>query len=705
MLSLEPEPLPPQLALLRDLLGALYATLPLLKARGKLTTFTNLKGPIQNLSSRSLKIDHLRQIKAIYPDAFGWQHVLVAAGRSGRQEEQLMLSLTPAEKLQRRHEEASVAADGTIVGTPTRKCIGGGSGGGVRTPSKAALLSPYKGASGGPATPKSGCSASLQGTMQQQREFLGLLRAHLHQNKASLGKEEELPMAPLPAPAAPLVRDSTPLRRHGSSGGGLGSLDGGAGALPLTPQTGASGRAAMSPLMTPPAKGAMTPGGGDGAVRSLVFSPVPASKQPVPRFNAGAAAPVGGTTPGRKRSALGVQLPSGTPERSGAGASPFSPRGAGTGVGQAAGMRPSRLCFETAAAEVKAQQEAGEGDAKGGLARPRRLSFEDGPARRPSKALLDDDDAADGAAAEQLAPPARQGSGSSGGGGSFTGRQLSGGLQFELKASTMALLDRAASAQVRVEQARQAAELSSRHHLDLAPSTFEVLRCVFGSKGPCAMPREQVEAQIRSRSTSKSGLCAEDAAEQLQLMLRLLPAWIRLDHPQGVALANMKQAIRIHRRTPWPELRQQLLRRVEEARQEAATAAGRDAEAAAAAEAADLARAALGAAVKRAEAAAAAQAGSGGAGQVAGASGGDGEEEVEQPSGGDQDEEAGGDQEQQQQQGCSGGGEPQAVAAASIGSGADGDADGTAVCVDGCVEVEQEDLAVCLKARVWGASQ
>jgi hypothetical protein len=54
------------------------------------------------------------------------------------------------------------------------------------------------------------------------------------------------------------------------------------------------------------------------------------------------------------------------------------------------------------------------------------------------------------------------------------------------------LLDRAASAQVRIEAARQAAELSARHHLDLAASTFEILKGIFGNKGPCAMPREQV---------------------------------------------------------------------------------------------------------------------------------------------------------------------------------------------------------------------
>jgi hypothetical protein len=64
------------------------------------------------------------------------------------------------------------------------------------------------------------------------------------------------------------------------------------------------------------------------------------------------------------------------------------------------------------------------------------------------------------------------------------------------KPASPQLLDRAASAQARVEQARQAAELSARHHLDLAAATFEVLRRVFGDKGACAMPQEQVCAGV-----------------------------------------------------------------------------------------------------------------------------------------------------------------------------------------------------------------
>jgi hypothetical protein len=254
------------------------------------------------------------------------------------------------------------------------------------------------------------------------------------------------------------------------------------------------------------------------------------------------------------------------------------------------------------------------------------------------------------------------------------------------------LLDRAASAQVRVDQARQAAELTARHHLDLAPATFEVVKGLFGNKGPCAMPRETLLRDLRARTTSKTGLSPADAEEQLRLVLRLLPAWIRLDHPAGVSLADMRVVVRIHRRTPWPELRQQLLERVAAARAAAVPVAGRDAEAAAAAEAADRAQELLDAAVARAKATAAAQAISGGSGGGAACSsdggGGDCEASVDQAASDDEEEEGNAAEEEgSAEQPRAPGPSPSKGAAAVAAAGA---------------QVEPETLAACLKARIWG---
>jgi len=247
-----------------------------------------------------------------------------------------------------------------------------------------------------------------------------------------------------------------------------------------------------------------------------------------------------------------------------------------------------------------------------------------------------------------------------------------------IRTTTPQLLDRAASAQVRVDQARHAAELSAHHHLDLAAATFEILKGYFGNKGPCAYPREQLVKELRARSTAKTGLSPPDADEQLRLMLRLLPAWMRLDHPAGVSLADMRVVVRIHRRMPWPELRRQLLERVAAARVAAVAAAGKDAEAAAAAEAADLAQAALDAAVARAEAAAAAQDSGGAASSVAKDGAVDDAEEAEGSESAAADEQADGD-----------GSPAQADVAVAVTAG----------------RVEPEALAACLKARIWGQQQ
>jgi hypothetical protein len=187
--------------------GALYATLPLVRSRGQLTTFPNLRGPVQNLSSRNLKVAHLQQIKALYPDAFTWQHVLVPSGRSGRQEEQLLLGITPFARLASQQlasldggEQARLEADEQqaqptpsrratrsssakgAAATPTKRGDGGSAAG---TPVKRVgsagtpgLLSPGRSGSGA-----IGCSASVSGTLQQQKEFVAALRGFVAGSK------------------------------------------------------------------------------------------------------------------------------------------------------------------------------------------------------------------------------------------------------------------------------------------------------------------------------------------------------------------------------------------------------------------------------------------------------------------------------------------------------------------------------------------
>lgn len=218
----------------------------------------------------------------------------------------------------------------------------------------------------------------------------------------------------------------------------------------------------------------------------------------------------------------------------------------------------------------------------------------------------------------------------------------------------------------------------------------------------CFLPPPQVVIQIRTRSTCKSGLSPSDAEEQLRLMLRLLPSWIRADHPTGgVGLAELsrKVMVRIHRRTPWGELRQQLADRVEEARRAGAVPqAGMDAEAAAAAEAADLAAAALDAAVLRARHAAEAQAGPEAEAEAEGGAGVEGAEGRGPGVEGELSEGREGSVEE------SGKEDEGGVLAGAGAGGSNGDQKLQGLMAKGAKgsKVDQEALAACLKARVWG---
>lgn len=64
-----------------------------------------------------------------------------------------------------------------------------------------------------------------------------------------------------------------------------------------------------------------------------------------------------------------------------------------------------------------------------------------------------------------------------------------------------------------------------------------------------------------------------DASEQLELMLRFVPEFLRTINASGQSLAGMTQSVRINRQVPWATARQKLLAAAREARSVGATAA------------------------------------------------------------------------------------------------------------------------------------
>jgi hypothetical protein len=54
------------------------------------------------------------------------------------------------------------------------------------------------------------------------------------------------------------------------------------------------------------------------------------------------------------------------------------------------------------------------------------------------------------------------------------------------------LLEKVTNSQVQQERADRTKELEQQRALDMLPGTFDVLRAVFGDKGPCVKPKSEV---------------------------------------------------------------------------------------------------------------------------------------------------------------------------------------------------------------------
>ncbi|KAF8072991.1 hypothetical protein HT031_000651 [Scenedesmus sp. PABB004] len=512
-----PEQLPPGLLLLNQLLGAVYVTLPLVRSRGKATTFQNLRVPVQNFSGRDFQarapggrgprralpvgstaapalpdggrraptraaprprapasqVRHVQQMRALCPEALGWEHLLTTNATTRKPEQQLLLKLAPG-------------AD----------------------------------------------------TVAMQQLFFKRLQQHARAHPGA-----EAPLAELPPLAGPNARDCTPSRRALSSGD----------LLPGTPQTAPPGRrrrcahaqrlrhagggpaepAAQAavrdvrprrrgrggPDEPAPARGRAGKGrpakDGEGG---LSFSPEP--RQPAAALLSPAAGAGLFGTPSRDGGA-------GTPQRGGDGDEPS----AGT-----PGLRPNRLFGTPVATATPQQAPAGRrpadlhatpeaapapapAAAPGGV-KARKLTFEAALPKAPAAKA-----AAAAPAEAQPAPAAKP-----------------GGLTFELGASAMALLRQVSSVEVQQSKAARQQELEQERALDMLPGTFDVLRGVFGERGACVKPKAEVVMLLRQKSTCRAGMSPAEAGEQLELMLRLVPEFVRAVHTGGQSLAGLTQS-------------------------------------------------------------------------------------------------------------------------------------------------------------------
>ncbi|KAF6266539.1 hypothetical protein COO60DRAFT_1632643 [Scenedesmus sp. NREL 46B-D3] len=422
LLSASPEQLPANLMLLHHLLGALYVTMPLVKSRSNSTTYQNLRVPVQNFTGRDFQVTHIQQIKALCPEALGWEHILITNPTSKKQEQQLLLKLPV----------------------------------------------------------NAGNSKQSADTAQMQQLFFKRVQQHMLKHKRSR------PPGELPPLAGPNARDCTPNRRPIN-------LD----LLPGTPQTaptaGAAARTRGSAdssseqlLVSPPPKRAATsmkPSGLGGLMSPPPTRTRSSRSRQAEHKEAGAAGSSSGAASTRRHH---------TPVRSREGAAGDDDSAAGAATPGAV-MRPSRL-FGTPTATATPQQQA----STGLLRRPADMHATPAQAAGAVAATPEVPPLAAGVKVRKLtfdsavkAPAARGGAGAA-----AAGEVKAGGIKFELGGSALALLEKVASSQVQQERADRAKDLQQLRALDMLPGTFDVLRAVFGDKGPCVKPKARWVSRV-----------------------------------------------------------------------------------------------------------------------------------------------------------------------------------------------------------------
>lgn len=77
----------------------------------------------------------------------------------------------------------------------------------------------------------------------------------------------------------------------------------------------------------------------------------------------------------------------------------------------------------------------------------------------------------------------------------------------------------------------------------------------------------QVLQLLKAKSTFKSGVSEQESAQQLDLLLRLVPDWIKQENRHGDSLASLTAYIRISHKQPWGMVRTSLLTRLQEAQE------------------------------------------------------------------------------------------------------------------------------------------
>eukprot|EP00873_Tetraselmis_striata_P017498 jgi/Tetstr1/437762/TSEL_026416.t1 len=139
------------------------------------------------------------------------------------------------------------------------------------------------------------------------------------------------------------------------------------------------------------------------------------------------------------------------------------------------------------------------------------------------------------------------------------GADLSG-----LSEETLQLLDAMEAADAAADPVADAAAAAKRRAAQALPRTFDMLQGLFGSSGPCGMPREQAISRLQTTASRRIPTSATEVAQMLQALAEAAPHYLQLLSAEETA--SKRATVRINRQQDMRALRRKLLTAAEAAK-------------------------------------------------------------------------------------------------------------------------------------------
>ncbi|GAX75628.1 hypothetical protein CEUSTIGMA_g3072.t1 [Chlamydomonas eustigma] len=498
--------LPEEMRGLLKIWEAILSSKSLLQKRRERVTFNALKPFVESHTNKQFKVEHVQQIKALYPEAFTWQYIRAPISREDKQlEYQLLLRFD-------RVEEATGQESGTsnaIVTTRVQNSDADEKA--VLEVRMVQLCRLWAVPDNSEDQPQEACSPAVETAAEQTLVKGESSGSHPPPPVPPLGTAvasqaaRHLSLADLPLKEGCFVITASPMaspsvsRRSGYSSAAASTPSRSTAAHGMSRPT-LAGQVLLSPtshrrplLRLDSPSNTLQLAGSEGQQNHQTVATTPSSSAAVPGAD---------TSHKRRRLLVGDVSVMADP-------SPFQP----------AGLPAGSLASPTGTASGTSWQVRDSQGTPGGLSSA--LKTGAGPALHGMNSVN--------------AASSRQGSGVSQMGvpqphslpPTPSSARRNPLLDRLLSADSLNLLDKVEAARIGSPQLRaKQRQLEAATHL---PAAFDLVRVIFGARGSCLRPKEDVVMAMKEKSTFKGGLSSADAQLQLELLARDAPEFLRIE--------------------------------------------------------------------------------------------------------------------------------------------------------------------------------